>query len=85
MATPWIFHNRQAVVKPRIFNFFTALRKDSPSGKLGAAGFCRRGYYYSFLLARDEPSTRVRTVDNGGEGAEVGLVDVVFVVHPSML
>jgi len=84
MAIPWIFRNRQAVVKPRIFNFFTALRKDSPSGKLGTAGFCWGGYY-TFLLARDEPSTRVRKVDDGGEGSEVGLVDVVFVAHPSML
>jgi dienelactone hydrolase len=84
MAIPWIFRNRQAVVKPRIFNFFTALRKDSPSGKLGVAGFCWGGYY-SFLLARDDPSTRVRTVDDRGEGGEVGLVDVVFVAHPSML
>jgi len=88
MIIPWIFKNRSSVCKPRIFNFFKAIRT-SPSPfptnnlKMGAAGFCWGGYY-TVLLAHDAPSSRVQRQTSSADALEP-LIDCAFTAHPSLL
>jgi dienelactone hydrolase len=82
---PFVFFCRQSVSKPRVFDFFKALRTSSETAnmKIGAAGFCWGGKY-TVLLAQDMPSSRVHR-----QGTEAGqlqrLIDCGFTAHPSLL
>lgn len=72
---PFMYYNRQAVAKPRIFDFFKALRQNEAANlPVGAAGFCWGGRYVA-LLCHD-----VEKAPNGKS-----LVDVGFTAHPSLL
>ena len=85
---PFAWKCRETVAKPRIFNFFKALRQSSPppefdpgsenSFKLGAVGFCWGGRY-AILMARDTPSTL-----NDGNKLST-LIDCAFTAHPSLV
>jgi dienelactone hydrolase len=68
-AIPFLIKNKDAVVKPRIWNFFTALHSDPETSnlKVGSAGFCWGGKY-TILLSHEE-----------------GLIDVGFTAHPSKM
>jgi dienelactone hydrolase len=76
--------------KPRIFNFFKALRTSPPPFptndlKIGAAGFCWGGYY-TILLAHDIPSSRVQRNESQASSAALQpLIDCAFTAHPSMV
>lgn len=91
MVIPWMFKNREAVCKPRTFNFFKALRTFPPpfptnNLKIGAAGFCWGGRY-TILLAHDTPSSRVRRNESqtSSSAALQPLIDCGFTAHPSMV
>lgn len=91
MVIPWIFKNRSSVCKPRIFNFFKAIRTSPPPFptnklKMGAAGFCWGGYY-TILLAHDTPSSRVQRHEAQTSSATAlePLIDCAFTAHPSLL
>jgi dienelactone hydrolase len=91
MVLPWVFKNRSSVCKPRIFNFFKAIRTSPPpfptkSLKMGAAGFCWGGYY-TILLAHDAPSSRVQRYEEQTSSAAAlePLIDCAFTAHPSFL
>ncbi|CCG80722.1 Dienelactone hydrolase family protein [Taphrina deformans PYCC 5710] len=66
---PWLFNHRDAVSKPIIDKFFTALRQDLPTAKIGAVGFCWGGRHV-VLLTHADSSVQV---------------DCVVACHPSML
>lgn len=68
-AVPFLVKNRDAVVKPRIWNFVSALRNDPETRnlKIGIAGFCWGGKYT--ILLSHEPN----------------LIDVGFTAHPSKM
>ena len=72
---PFMYYNKEGTVKPRIVDWFKALReneaKDLP---VGTAGFCWGGKYVS-ELCWDQTKTK--------DGKR--LVDCGFVAHPSML
>lgn len=87
----WLFKNRSSISKPRIFNFFKAIRTSPPpfttkSLKIGAAGFCWGGYY-TVLLAHDEPSSRVQRHEEQTTSAAAlePLIDCAFTAHPSLI
>lgn len=91
IAVPWLFNTRRSVCKPRILNFFQALRTSPPpfpttSLKIGAAGFCWGGYY-TVQLAQDTPSTRVKRHEDQttSQNALDPLIDCGFTAHPSFL
>jgi dienelactone hydrolase len=90
MAIPWLFNCRSSICKPRIFNFFKALRTSPPPFptndlKIGAAGFCWGGRY-TILLAADAPSTRaIRHESQLSSPALEPLIDCGFTAHPSMV
>jgi hypothetical protein len=68
-AIPFFLKNKDDVVKPRIWNFFTGVRNDpeTSSLKLGAAGFCWGGKY-TVLLSHEQ-----------------SMIDVGFTAHPSKM
>ena len=68
-AIPFLVKNRDAVVKPRVWNFVSALRNDPESRnlKIGVAGFCWGGKYT--ILLSHEPN----------------MIDVGFAAHPSKM
>lgn len=68
-AIPFFMKNTDAVIKPRTWNFFTALRNDPETSalKIGAAGFCWGGRY-TILLSHEE-----------------NMIDVGFAAHPSKM
>jgi hypothetical protein len=69
-----MFYNRQAVTKPRIFDFFKSLRQHEAANlPVGTAGFA--GEVDITLLCHDSEKA-----SNGK-----GLVDAGFTAHPSML
>jgi len=87
IVLPFIFFTRQSICKPRIFDFFTALRTSptpfpTPDLKIGAAGFCWGGLY-TVLLAADRPSSRVHAY--GSADTLKPLIDAGFTAHPSLL
>jgi dienelactone hydrolase len=90
IAILWLFKNRTSVCKPRIFNFFKALRTSPPPFptnklKIGAAGFCWGGRY-TLLLAHDTPSSRVQRNESQTSSAALEpLIDCGFTAHPSMV
>jgi dienelactone hydrolase len=90
MVLPWLFYNRPSVAKPRVFNFFQALRTSpppfpTPNLKIGAAGFCWGGKY-TILLAANTPSSRViRHESQASSPALEALIDCGFTAHPSMV
>ena len=70
-----MYYNRQAVAKPRIFDFFKALRQhEGASLPVGTAGFCWGGKYVALVCHDAEKAS------NGQS-----LVDAGFAAHPSML
>ena len=72
---PFIYHNRLAVTKPRVYKFFHELRANEAAAlPVGAAGFCWGGKYV-FLLCSDSEKAA-----NGKS-----LVDCGFTAHPSNL
>ncbi|KAK3946010.1 Alpha/Beta hydrolase protein [Diplogelasinospora grovesii] len=73
---PFVWGSREGVVKPRIHNFFRALRNSNPEGKVGVAGFCWGGRYAVLLCGNQ--------IGNSNDGEE-SLVDCGFTAHPSML
>ena len=68
-AVPFFMKNKDAVIKPRVWNFFTAIRNDPETSnlKIGAAGFCWGGKY-TILLSHEQ-----------------GMIDVGFTAHPSKM
>ena len=70
---PFLYHNRLSVSKPRVYNFFHALRNSEASLlPVGAAGFCWGGKFV-FLLCSDSEKAA-----NGKS-----LIDCGFTAHPS--
>lgn len=70
---PFLFYNRWSVTKPRIYDFFRALRA-STSLSVGAAGFCWGGKWVTLMA-------------HGQDRTEDGrpLIDAAYTAHPSML
>jgi dienelactone hydrolase len=68
-AVPFFMRNSDKVIKPRVWNFFSALHSDSSASglKIGAAGFCWGGKY-TILLSHEQ-----------------SLIDVAFTAHPSKM
>ncbi|KFY14255.1 hypothetical protein V492_02740 [Pseudogymnoascus sp. VKM F-4246] len=68
-AIPFIARNRDAVVRPRIFDFHRAVRADPVTKdlKLGSTGYCWGGKYTIHLCQ------------------EEGMVDAGFAAHPSKM
>jgi len=88
-AAPWLIQTRVSICKPRIFNFFSALRTSPPpfptkALKIGAAGFCWGGYY-AIQLCHDSPSSRVAPYSESSSSSneKIPLVDCAFTAHPS--
>ncbi|KAI9880802.1 MAG: hypothetical protein M1830_000238 [Pleopsidium flavum] len=72
---PFLFFNRLAVTKPRVYKFFHGLRaNEAASLPVGAAGFCWGGKFV-FLLCSDSEKAA-----NGKS-----LIDCGFTAHPSNL
>ena len=72
---PFLFFNRLAVTKPRVYKFFHDLRThEAASLPVGAAGYCWGGKF-TFLLCSDSEKAA-----NGKS-----LVDCGFTAHPSNL
>jgi len=71
---PFLFFTRAAVVGPRIYSFFRALRTSNPSMSVGCAGFCWGGKWVTLLVG-------------GREKAADGqfLVECGFTAHSSAL
>jgi dienelactone hydrolase len=82
---PFMITCRRSVTKPRIFNFFQALRQspETANMKIGAAGFCWGGQHV-VLLAQDTPSSRVQRAGDGS-GQISSLIDAGFTGHPSSI
>jgi dienelactone hydrolase len=82
---PFLIFNRAAIVKPRIYNFFSALRTtpETANMKIGAAGFCWGGQW-AVRLAHDTPSSRVHRTDTEA-GQLQSLIDCAYTAHPSFL
>ncbi|KAF2470102.1 dienelactone hydrolase family protein [Lindgomyces ingoldianus] len=73
---PFRIATRPSVMRPRIFNFFHALRKDEAAHiPLGAAGFCWGGKWSTILAWNTEQ----------GESSDKPLVDATYTAHPSQL
>ena len=70
---PFMYYQRLSITKPRVFNFFTALR-ESTTLPIGAAGFCWGGKF-SILLCADIEKT------SSGKS----LIDAGYAAHPSNL
>ncbi|TAQ84186.1 hypothetical protein B7494_g7483 [Chlorociboria aeruginascens] len=88
LLVPWLIRTREAVSKPKIFDYFTALRTSAPPFpssdlKIGAAGFCWGGKY-TVLLAANPPSSRVVRHGSATNAIEP-LIDCGFTAHPSGL
>lgn len=68
-AIPFMARNRDAVVRPRIFDFHRAVRADPATAHLalGSAGYCWGGKYTIHLCQED------------------GIVDAGFAAHPSKM
>ncbi|MCJ1356762.1 MAG: hypothetical protein MMC33_006758 [Icmadophila ericetorum] len=72
---PFLYYNRLAVSKPKVFKFFHELRtNEAASLPVGAAGFCWGGKFV-FLLCHDSEKAA-----NGKS-----LIDAGFTAHPSNL
>jgi len=80
---PFAMHNKLATIRPRLFSWFQALRKDPTTAnmKIFPAGFCWGGKYTA-LLAQDKEEDRV--VRPGGEVPEK-LIDAGYTAHPSSI
>lgn len=73
---PAVYINRQAVCKPRVVDWFKALRNSEAANlPLGASGFCWGGQYVALLC-----SDRLKAECDGQS-----LVDAGFTAHPSAL
>ncbi|KAL2071226.1 hypothetical protein VTL71DRAFT_12461 [Oculimacula yallundae] len=97
-AVPWLITTRSSVCRPRVLQFFQNLRTSPPpfdtsseveSLKIGVCGFCWGGQY-TFMLAKDLPSTRVARYPSqrsmsSAPGAIDALVDCAFTAHPSFV
>ncbi|KAL7424010.1 hypothetical protein Q5752_001595 [Cryptotrichosporon argae] len=66
---PWLIRHREAVARPIVQDFFTALRADPSTGKVAAVGYCWGGRY-ALLQAQDDAP---------------GRADVAVAFHPSFL
>lgn len=71
---PFFYFNRHSVTRPRIWNWFTALR-ESTSLPIGVAGFCWGGKFTVLLCNTDDAQNP--------QGKS--LVDVAYTAHPSGL
>lgn len=74
---PWVFFTRQAVTKPRVYDFFRALRAETTLS-IGAAGFCWGGFNVTTMAYGPEHSD-AKTSDGKA------LIDAAFTAHPSLL
>lgn len=91
-ALPWLLTTRPGVCRPRILKFFKALRTspppfETPSLMIGVCGFCWGGQY-TFMLAKDLPSSRVKCHESqtsAASGNEKPLIDCAFTAHPSFV
>ncbi|PVH89226.1 alpha/beta-hydrolase [Cadophora sp. DSE1049] len=97
-AVPWLITTRSGVCRPRILKFFQDLRTspppfETPSLKIGVCGFCWGGQY-TFLLAADKPSHRVKrhssqiptsTSPSTNASDALPLIDCAFTAHPSFV
>ena len=83
----FLFRSRRSLCKPRVFNFFRALRTEplpeTKDLKIGIAGFCWGGQY-AVLLTHDTPSSRVQRA-NDDSGQIKPLIDCAHTAHPSFL
>lgn len=52
-GAPWLYRHRDAVSRPIINKFLTALRADLPSAKIGGVGFCWGGRHVILLTHAD--------------------------------
>ena len=69
-ATPFIVRNKDVVVKPCIWNFFSALRSslETSNLKIGSAGFCWGGKYTILFIPRSKPDRpRLRSLSGQDE------------------
>ena len=72
---PFLFYNRLAVTKPRIYKFFHDLRSnEAASLPVGAAGYCWGGKFVFLLCSDSEKATNGKS-----------LIDCGFTAHPSNL
>ncbi|QIW96517.1 hypothetical protein AMS68_002035 [Peltaster fructicola] len=72
---PWMYYNRKAVARPKIFKWLQDLRKNEAANlPLGVAGFCWGGQHVVELCWNEQ-----KTPDGKR------LVDCGFTAHPSML
>ncbi|KAG4430230.1 hypothetical protein IFR05_014286 [Cadophora sp. M221] len=91
-AIPWLITTRPSVCRPRILKFFKDLRTSPPpfetaSLKIGVCGFCWGGQY-TFMLAKDLPSARVKRYESQTSASTKNLeplVDCAFTAHPSFV
>lgn len=72
-----MFFNRMSVCKPRVYDFFRALRT-STALPIGAAGFCWGGKYVTLLSAGNAS-------DDAKSSDGKALLEAGFVAHPSFL
>lgn len=70
---PFLYYQRLSITKPRVFNFFSALR-ESTTLPIGAAGFCWGGKFAVLLCADTEKTSSGKS-----------LIDVGYTAHPSSL
>ncbi|CZT02943.1 related to dienelactone hydrolase family protein [Rhynchosporium agropyri] len=93
-AIPWFITTRPSICRPRIIKFFQDLRTSSPpfetsALKIGVCGFCWGGRY-TFMLAKDLPSTRIKRHESQTSSTQnynniEPLVDCAFTAHPSFV
>lgn len=91
---PFLVQNREAVTKPRVYNFFRSLRTANPNSPIGASGFCWGGKWTAFLCSgwnnpSLDPDSSTNTFTSSTESSKSKtdelLIDCGYAAHPSML
>lgn len=55
LGAPFLYRHREAVSRPIIDGYFSKLRSELPTAKIGAVGFCWGGRYVVLLTHADAP------------------------------